>query len=551
MPLLNHFNRSHFPGDLLGGVTAAIISLPMALAFGIASGVGPEAGLYGAVLIGLFASLFGGTPTLISEPTGPMTVVMTTVVTAMIAADPEHGLAMAFAVVILAGFFQVLFGLLKLGKYITLMPYSVISGFMSGIGIILILLQIGPLLGSSTPKGGIVGTMGALPELISGVQPAELFLSATTLIILFVWPRIFKKWIPAELLALVAGTVLSLIYLDGDTVRRIGEIPQGLPTLKLPYFSPQHWSQILGNAAVLALLGSIDALLTSVVADNLTRTEHKSDKELIGQGIGNMVSGLFGGLPGAGATMGTVVNIQSGARTAFSGLIRAGILLIVIVWAGPITAVIPLAVLAGIACKVGINILDWSFLRKAHHISVKSAAIMYLVLLLTVFVDLITAVGVGIFISNMLAIERLTRLQSKNNLKLLGIYDEDEILIDPEDRSLLNELSDSIMLFYLSGAMVFGVSKAIARQQSQIGHLKVLILDLHDVEMMGLTISIEIKNLIIDAQENGTTVLLIRKQNSKIKILKKLDLHDLISERELFTSRKEAITYARSLLDGE
>jgi SulP family sulfate permease len=551
MPLLNHFNRSHFPGDLLGGVTAAIISLPMALAFGIASGVGPEAGLYGAVLIGLFASLFGGTPTLISEPTGPMTVVMTTVVTAMIAADPENGLAMAFAVVILAGFFQILFGLLKLGKYITLMPYSVISGFMSGIGIILILLQIGPLLGSSTPKGGIIGTMGKLPELISGVQPAELFLSATTLTILFVWPRIFKKWIPAELLALVAGTVLSLIYLDGDTVRRIGVIPQGLPTLKLPYFSPQHWSQILGNAAVLALLGSIDALLTSVVADNLTRTEHKSDKELIGQGIGNMVSGLFGGLPGAGATMGTVVNIQSGARTAFSGLIRAVILLIVIVWAGPVTAVIPLAVLAGIACKVGINILDWSFLRKAHHISVKSAAIMYLVLLLTVFVDLITAVGVGIFISNMLAIERLTRLQSKNNLKLLGIYDEDEILIDPEDRSLLNELSDSIMLFYLSGAMVFGVSKAIARQQSQIGHLKVLILDLHDVEMMGLTISIEIKNLIIDAQENGTTVLLIRKQNSKIKILKKLDLHDLISERELFTSRTEAITYARSLIDGE
>lgn len=381
MKIFNLINLNNLKGDLFGGLTAAIVSLPMALAFGVASGVGPEAGLYGAVIIGLFASLFGGTPTLISEPTGPMTVVMASIVTAMIAHNPDHGLAMAFTVVILAGVLQVIFGLLKLGKYITLMPYSVISGFMSGIGVILIILQIVPLLGFASPGGGVMGSLQAIPELLSQIQFNEFSLGLFTLAILFLWPKKLKRFVPSELLALVLATLASLYFFDLESIRRIGEIPTGLPEFQLPYFSFAEWSTILGNAAVLGLLGCIDALLTSVVADNLTRTEHNSDKELIGQGIGNIVSGFFGGLPGAGATMGTVINIQSGGRTALSGILRAVILLIVILGAAKLTAVIPMAVLAGIALKVGLNILDWSFLKKAHHISKKSAFIMYLSLI--------------------------------------------------------------------------------------------------------------------------------------------------------------------------
>lgn len=541
MKIFNLINLNNLKGDLFGGLTAAIVSLPMALAFGVASGVGPEAGLYGAVIIGLFASLFGGTPTLISEPTGPMTVVMASIVTAMIAHNPDHGLAMAFTVVILAGVLQVIFGLLKLGKYITLMPYSVISGFMSGIGVILIILQIVPLLGFASPKGGVMGSLQAIPELLSQIQFNEFALGLFTLAILFLWPKKLKRFVPSELLALVLATLASIYFFDLESIRRIGEIPTGLPEFQLPYFSFADWSTILGNAAVLGLLGCIDALLTSVVADNLTRTEHNSDKELIGQGIGNIVSGFFGGLPGAGATMGTVINIQSGGRTALSGILRAVILLIVILGAAKLTAVIPMAVLAGIALKVGLNILDWSFLKKAHHISKKSAFIMYGVLILTVTVDLIVAVGLGVFIANILAVERLSRLQAQKNLKLLGIYDEDEIKIDPSDRDLLEKAQDKVLLFYLSGAMVFGVSKAIARLHSQLGKHQVLILDLHDVEMMGLTIALEVKNMIIDAQNKGTEVLLIQSAQSQIDILKKLDLFQLIPENAIFTSRHQAI----------
>lgn len=541
MKIFNLINLNNLKGDLFGGLTAAIVSLPMALAFGVASGVGPEAGLYGAVIIGLFASLFGGTPTLISEPTGPMTVVMASIVTAMIAHNPDHGLAMAFTVVILAGVLQVIFGLLKLGKYITLMPYSVISGFMSGIGVILIILQIVPLLGFASPKGGVMGSLQAIPELLSQIQFNEFALGLFTLAILFLWPKKLKRFVPSELLALVLATLASIYFLDLESIRRIGDIPTGLPEFQLPYFSFADWSTILGNAAVLGLLGCIDALLTSVVADNLTRTEHNSDKELIGQGIGNIVSGFFGGLPGAGATMGTVINIQSGGRTALSGILRAVILLIVILGAAKLTAVIPMAVLAGIALKVGLNILDWSFLKKAHHISKKSAFIMYGVLILTVTVDLIVAVGLGVFIANILAVERLSRLQAQKNLKLLGIYDEDEIKIDPSDRDLLEKAQDKVLLFYLSGAMVFGVSKAIARLHSQLGKHQVLILDLHDVEMMGLTIALEVKNMIIDAQNKGAEVLLIQSAQSQIDILKRLDLFQLIPENAIFTSRHQAI----------
>lgn len=541
MKIFNLINLNNLKGDLFGGLTAAIVSLPMALAFGVASGVGPEAGLYGAVIIGLFASLFGGTPTLISEPTGPMTVVMASIVTAMIAHNPDHGLAMAFTVVILAGVLQVIFGLLKLGKYITLMPYSVISGFMSGIGVILIILQIVPLLGFASPGGGVMGSLQAIPELLSQIQFNEFSLGLFTLAILFLWPKKLKRFVPSELLALVLATLASLYFFDLESIRRIGEIPTGLPEFQLPYFSFAEWSTILGNAAVLGLLGCIDALLTSVVADNLTRTEHNSDKELIGQGIGNIVSGFFGGLPGAGATMGTVINIQSGGRTALSGILRAVILLIVILGAAKLTAVIPMAVLAGIALKVGLNILDWSFLKKAHHISKKSAFIMYGVLILTVTVDLIVAVGLGVFIANILAVERLSRLQAQKNLKLLGIYDEDEIKIDPSDRDLLEKAQDKVLLFYLSGAMVFGVSKAIARLHSQLGKHQVLILDLHDVEMMGLTIALEVKNMIIDAQNKGAEVLLIQSAQSQIDILKRLDLFQLIPENAIFTSRHQAI----------
>ncbi|MDY7020632.1 MAG: SulP family inorganic anion transporter, partial [Cyanobacteriota bacterium] len=387
-------NRIHFrnlQGDIFGGVTAAVIALPMALAFGVASGAGASAGLWGAVLIGFFAALFGGTPTLISEPTGPMTVVFTAVIAKLTADNPENGMAMAFTVVMLAGVFQLAFGGLKLGKYITLMPYTVISGFMSGIGIILIILQIGPMLGQAGPKGGVLGTLQNIPELLANVNPLETVLGVLAIAIIFFTPAKLKKVVPPQLAALVIGTLVSLFIFSDADIRRIGEIPMGLPQLVLPTFSAEQINIMLIDALVLGMLGCIDSLLTSVIADSLTQYQHDSDKELLGQGLGNLISGLCGGLPGAGATMGTVVNIQAGGRTAVSGLTRALILLVIVLAAAPLTQSIPMAVLAGIALKVGIDIIDWKFLRRAHKLSWKAAAIMYAVVLLTVFYDLIIA----------------------------------------------------------------------------------------------------------------------------------------------------------------
>jgi SulP family sulfate permease len=549
--LMQITNRIHFDnlrGDIFGGLTAAIVSLPLALAFGVASGAGAISGLYGAVCVGFFAALFGGTPTLISEPTGPMTVVMTAIVASLTARNPELGLPMAFTVVMLAGIFQILFGIFKMGKYITLMPYSVISGFMSGIGVILIILQIPPFLGQAAPKGGVLGTVQKIPELLSNINPPEAILGAITLAIIFLMPSKFKRFVPPQLLALVIGTLISLFFFQGVEIRRIGDIPVGLPTLQMPTFSAAQMITMLVDGAVLGMLGCIDTLLTAVIADSLTRTEHKSNKELIGQGIGNLVSGICGGLPGAGATMGTVVNIQTGATTALSGITRALILLVVVLWAAGLTKSIPMAVLAGIALKVGIDILDWSFLKRSHKISLKGTLIMYGVLLLTVFVDLIVAVGVGVFIANILTIDRLSELQAQEVKTITD--NDDEILLSPEEKRLLNQANGRIILFYLSGPMIFGVSKAIAREHTAMKEADVLIVDLSDVPLLGVTASLAIENAIKDAIDKGLQVFIvgatskIQHRLERLGILAQIPPDHVLMDRTI--ALQQAVTFVKT-----
>jgi len=540
--LINPFQFSNWRGDVFGGVTTAIVSLPLALAFGVASGVGPTAGLYGAVCVGLFAALFGGTPTLISEPTGPMTVVMTTIVAEMLSLDPDQGLGMAFTVVMLAGILQILFGIFKLGKYITLMPYSVISGFMSGIGVILIILQIGPLLGQATPRGGVLGTLQALPTLVVNLRWPELVLGLISIGIIVAWPKAWRRYAPPQLVALVVGTVLSL-WVFGDTdIRRIGEIPTGFPELQRPVFALAHWRTIMVNAILLGILGCIDTLLTAVIADSVTRTEHNSDKELIGQGIGNFISGICGGLPGAGATMGTVVNIQTGGKTHLAGVTRAVILLVIVLGAAQLTQPIPMAVLAGIALKVGIDILDWSFLKRAHSVSLRGAAIMYGVLFLTVFVDLIVAVGVGIFVANIITIERLSQVQSKS-VKLITDTDDD-VRISPEEKQLLDLGKGRILLFYLSGPMIFGLSKAIAREHNSMQATDILVMDLTDVPMMGVTASLAIENAIHDAVDKGIQVFLVGASEKLLTRLERLGIFQIVPKDNLFSTRLQGLQTA-------
>ncbi|NEX18968.1 SulP family inorganic anion transporter [Thiorhodococcus mannitoliphagus] len=549
MRIFNEIRFDNLRGDLFGGVTAAIIALPMALAFGVASGAGPTAGLYGAVLVGLFAALFGGTPTLISEPTGPMTVVMTAIIANLIASNPDQGMAMSFTVVMLAGVFQILFGVLKLGKYVTLMPYTVISGFMTGIGVILVILQIGPFLGHATPAGGVMGTLTSVPELIANIKPAETALAALTVALILFFPKRLKQFLPPQLLALVLGTLVSFYAFGNLDIRRIGEIPSGLPSLQVPVFTAAQWQLMVIDALVLAVLGSIDALLTSVIAESMTRKEHSSDKELVGQGIGNLASGLFGGIPGAGATMGTVVNIQTGGRTALSGITRAAILMVVVLWASGLTAQIPLAVLAGIALKVGLDIVDWSFLKRAHRVSFKAAAIMYGVIGLTVFVDLITAVAVGVFIANVLTIDRLSKLQSQS---VQATKDPERAgSLSPDAQTVMERSNGRILLFSLGGPLIFGLAKAIARQHAVLEPHQVLVMDFTDVPVLGVSSSLALEKLILEDVSAGRGVVIVGATGDVKQRLERLGLPHSIPEENWVQSRDLALSRAEALLGSE
>ncbi len=548
--LLNPIRFDNIKGDVFGGLTAAVIALPMALTFGVSSGAGATAGLYGAIVIGLMASLFGGTPTLISEPTGPMFVVFAQIVldlTERSNGNETKALAMAFTVVMMAGAMQVLFGLLKLGKYITQMPYTVISGFMSGIGIILMLLQLPPLLGYANPDGGVIGTLGKLPELLSTVQVPELIIGLVCIAILFLTPSRVKRVVPPQLLALVIATVFSLVFFGGESIRRIPEIGSALPALTVPTFTGQDLQVMFVDAGVLAMLGSIDALLTSVVADSLTRTEHDSDKELIGQGIGNFASGLIGGLPGAGATMGTVVNIQAGGKTILSGLSRAAILLVVVLGAAKLTEPIPLAVLSGIAFKVGLDIVDWDFLKRAHKLSWKAAMILYSVIILTVFVDLITAVGLGVFVANVLTINRLSKLRS-DDVKAVTSAD-DEITLPAGEAELLNQAEGRVLLLSLSGPMIFGVAKAISREHALVDKYRVLLLDLHDVSHIGVTASLALENALQEAVDAGRDVFIVGAGPKVLKRLGNLRVWKQIPPLNVMESREEALVRSLELLN--
>lgn len=430
-----------------------------------------------------------------------------------------------------------------------MMPYTVVSGFMSGIGIILAILQLAPFLGQASPKGGVIGTLQAIPELVTNIQPVETMLAVITVAIIWFMPSKLKRIVPPQLIALIAGTVLSLVLFSGVDIRRIGEISATLPTMQMPTFEIGQLQLMFVDAAVLGMLGCIDALLTSVVADSLTRTEHNSNKELIGQGLGNLMSGLFGGIPGAGATMGTVVNIQAGGRTALSGLTRAGVLLVVILGAAKLAATIPLAVLAGIALKVGLDIIDWDFLKRAHKISLKGALIMYGVILLTVLVDLIVAVGVGIFIANILTIDRMSQLRSES-VKTITDTD-DTIHLNADEKRWLDEGNGRVLLFQLSGPMIFGVAKAISREHNAIGECDVIVFDLSDVPHLGVTASLALENAIEEAVEKGRHVFLVGAAGQTKRRLNKLNVFNLIPPHYLYMDRGEALKDAVNLIFPE
>ena len=547
MQLVNRLQFNNLRGDFFGGLTAAIVALPLALAFGVSSGAGAIAGLYGSICVGLMAPLFGGTPALVSGPTGPMTVVMASIFITFTRANPETGLGLAFTTVMLGGLFQILFGVLRLGIYITLMPYTVISGFISGIGLIIISLQIGPFLGYEGSAKAIE-TLRQLPELLMGANPVSAGLGLLTLLIVFFNPPKLNRILPAPLLALLVVTPISIYLFPDSGLLRIGEIPRGLPELNWPVFQANQITTIVGYGLVLATLGSIDSLLTSLVADNITRTQHDPDRTLVGQGIGNLLSGLVGGLPGAGATTRTVINVQAGGKTSLSGFIHGLILLTVVLWAGPLAALIPQTVLAGILIKVGIDIIDWSFLKRAHWVSIKAAGIMYGVMLLTVFVDLIAAVALGVFVANILTIKRLTDLQI-NEVRAIT-SPTDEMPLSPVEQEILQQARGRLLLFHLGGPMSFGAAKAISQKLAVVEDYSVLVLDLSDVPLLGVTAALAIEGILKEAREKEREVFIVGAKGQVQDRLCRLKLLDLVLPGHQVEQRLPALQAGMIVIQG-
>jgi len=551
MQIIHGLHFDNLRGDLYGGLTAAVVALPLALAFGVSSGAGPIAGLYGAIFVGFFAAIFGGTPAQISGPTGPMTVVMAAIFTqytALYPNDPMLGATLAFTVVVMGGVFQIAFGFLKIGRYINLVPAPVISGFMSGIGVIIILLQIGPLLGHAA-KAGPLASLQALPEIFANPNTDALILGLITLGIVYLMPKRINHILPAPLIALIVGTMILLVFFIDGKATTLGDIPTGLPTPRLPTFELTLLVDMVKSALILAVLGAIDSLLTSLVADNITRTHHDSERELIGQGIGNMVAGFFGGLPGAGATMRTVVNVRAGGGTPISGALHAIVLLAIVLGAGAFASYIPHAVLAGILIKVGTDIIDWDYLKRLHHAPKVGVIIMFTVFSITVFVDLITAVVIGIIMASLVFMKRMTDLQLASITAITNPAEEK--LLNPEEAHIMEEARGRILLFHLGGPMSFSSAKGMVRQLAKFDQYDVLVLDVSAVPLIDYTTSRAIEDMICDAKGLGRHVFMVGADKAVIAMLEKQRVLDHITEGHQCTRRIDALKQALQLLKGE
>lgn len=557
---------NNLKGDLFGGVTAGIVALPLALAFGIqafgavpdGASIGAYVGLTGAMLLGFFAALFGGTHSQISGPTGPMTVVTATLITGAWTSSggnlSEVLLSMALAA-IFCGLFQILFGLIKIGKYVRYIPYPVLSGFMSGIGVIIILQQIYPLIGQS--KGGsMIDLLVGLPEAFGLVSLTALLLGLGTVAIIYIFPLITKK-VPSTLVALIVMTVVSL-FINMEGVATIGEIPSGLP---VPFFAKEgmslagiNWATVLVAAIIpgltLAGLGSIDTLLTSVVADNITKTKHNSNRELIGQGIGNAVAGLFCGLPGAGATMRTVVNVKSGGRTQLSGMVHAILLLAIMLGLGSVVKYVPLSVLAGILLTVGWGIIDFKGFKDLVKIPRADAVVLIVVFLVTVFVDLLTAVGIGMVIACVLFMKRASDLvEGGYSSQEMTNFDKESPWAD--EGGMPDTVAHKIYIQRLNGPIFFGTINKFKEVMSTVpADAKIVIIRMRLVSFMDQSGLYAMEEAIKDIQARGAQVLMTIIQPQPMYMLTKMNLvPDIVPEDHTFKTFEDCTEYLKKQLN--
>jgi len=516
-------------GDFFGGVAAGVVALPLALAFGVASGLGPVAGLYGAIATGIAAAVFGGTPVQITGPTGPMTLVVAGVLATTMLPSGEVNLPVVVGIFVLAGLVQVALGMFWIGTYIRYVPYPVISGFMSGIGVIIILQQMFPMLGAEPPSSDPLSILRQLHLLGGNIKWGAVALSALTIATVFILLR-FTKTVPSSLVALVALTALAaLLKLD---VAVIGEIPSGLPRLVMPSLDFQRLPALLVAAIQLALLGAIDSLLTALVADNLTRTQHDSNRELVGQGLGNIAAGLIGGIPGAGATMRTVVNVEAGGRSRLSGVMHGLFLAAVLLGLSGLVQHVPRAVLAGLLVAVGIGIIDCRGFSHIRKVPRSDGFLMLLVLVLTVVTDLIIAVAAGLIIASFVFMKKVSDVAGRQTT-LTPVVDEpwaDELTIP-------DAIRNKLFIKHVDGPLFFGFASqflAIARQA--MAQSRLLVLRMDRISYMDQTGVYALKDALTRLIAAGVRVLVVGVSVAHVDLLEKLQvIPAVVPESDVFS----------------
>ena len=618
---------SNLKGDLFGGITAGIVALPLALAFGVSSGLGPAAGLYGAIFIAFFAAIFGGTSTQISGPTAPMTAVSMVVIAGIIATnDGDLAAAMPtiLTVFLLAGIFQILLGVIGLGKYIRYIPYPVVSGFMTAIGLIILVTQILPAVGyyakedtsfvekfkpqvaevvfhktTSNTKNkkenhileledyknslstiatiteadiikeaktlagkeasGVLGTLKVLPRALQNINWLQLALALGTIFIIYGFKRITTA-IPSTLVALIVMTGIALIFFP-TSYRPIQEIPGGFPLPNLGIFTDFNLGSVtpyIFTALTLSLLGAIDSLLTSVVADNMTKTKHKPNKELIGQGIGNSIAAIFGGIPGAGATIRTVVNINSGGKTKLSGMVAGVMLLIILLGLGPIASKIPAGVLAGILITVGIGVMDYKGLKaipslpkdiKIGPIKLSSEVlIMLIVLLLSTFWNLVYAVGIGLVIASLMFMKKIGDLTAKASA-VTSLKEENW----PDEKDFPSYLSEEVFIKHIQGPLFFGSTSDFQQLSKQIPDTaSTVIIRMGKMPYIDQSGLYALEDILVDLKKNNKNVLLVDILEQPKYMMERIDIiPDLIPQEEIFSNFTECLTWVKQNVKNE
>ena len=613
---------SNIRGDAFGGITAGIVALPLALAFGVSSGLGPSAGLYGAIFISFFAALFGGTNTQISGPTAPMTAVSMIIIAGIIAAndgDVNKALPAILTIFLLAGLMQIGLGAIGLGKYIRYIPYPVVSGFMTAIGVIIILTQILPSLGyypkedtvfveqfkpqaeelilknilrdeagegilvledfeetinrantitqddiqkesktlAAKEASGALGALKIMPRALQNINWLELILALGTIIIIYGFKRITTV-VPSTLVALILMSAIAVGF--GLNYRPIEEIPSGLPIPRLEIFSEFKLASItpyIFTALTLALLGAIDSLLTSVVADNMTKTKHKPNKELVGQGIGNSIAALFGGIPGAGATIRTVINIKSGGKTKLSGMIAGVMLFIILLAMAPIASRIPAAVLAGILITVGIGVMDYKGLRAIPYLpkDVKigplkfsmEVVIMLTVLGLSTFWNLVYAVGIGLVIASLMFMKKIGDLTAeRSDVKTLKEEAWSDEIGFPEN------LKEEVFIKHIKGPLFFGSTSDFQQLALQIpSTAKTVIMRLGRMQYMDQSGLYAMEDMLLDLKKKNVEVLFVGLQNQPRYMMERIDIiPDFIPEEHIFDNFKKCVKWIKTNIEN-